>query len=402
MEKLPELLVPANNLNTLRYAIEYGADAVYIGGKNFNLRSLGQNFTVSQIRQAVEYAHKKNCRIYLTVNAVVFESELLELKEYLEELKSISLDAYIISDIGVMEMMRKINNKAKIHISTQSNVSNHLGVDFFASMGASRVNIAREISFEDLKKIIARSKIEIEVFAHGALCISYSGRCMLSKYMSGRDANKGQCAHSCRWKYHLLEESRPNLFYNITQDDKGTYIYNSRDLCLLEKMDQLVEAGVSSIKIEGRMKTENYVSQITWAYRKALDFIRDGNFSEDKKQYLIDEIKKTTHRNFTIGFMFLDDYKELEENNDVRYIKNYRFVGVVENDMIRVKNQFKKGETLEILQPSSLPFSIQIEEIEILKKGEFISSPVANPNDVIKIKNLEDLNQYAILRIKSS
>ena len=286
MDKLPELLVPANNLNTLRYAIEYGADAVYIGGKNFNLRSLGQNFTVSQIRQAVEYAHKKGCRIYLTVNACVFESELLELRDYLEELKSIALDAYIISDPGVMEMIKKINDKAKIHISTQSNVTNHLGVDFFASMGASRVNIAREIRFEDLKNIIVRSKTEIEVFAHGALCISYSGRCMLSKYMSGRDANKGQCAHSCRWRYHLLEESRPNLFYNITQDDKGTYIYNSRDLCLLEEMDQLVEAGVSSIKIEGRMKTENYVSQITWAYRKALDYIKDGNFSQDKKKYL--------------------------------------------------------------------------------------------------------------------
>ncbi len=402
MDKLPELLVPANNLNTLRYAIEYGADAVYIGGKNFNLRSLGQNFTVSQIRQAVEYAHKKGCRIYLTVNACVFESELLELRDYLEELKSIALDAYIISDPGVMEMIKKINDKAKIHISTQSNVTNHLGVDFFASMGASRVNIAREIRFEDLKKIIARSKTEIEVFAHGALCISYSGRCMLSKYMSGRDANKGQCAHSCRWRYHLLEESRPNLFYNITQDDKGTYIYNSRDLCLLEEMDQLVEAGVSSIKIEGRMKTENYVSQITWAYRKALDYIKDGNFSQDKKRYLVDEIKKTTHRNFTIGFMFLDDYRELEENNDVRYIKNYRFVGVVENDMVRVKNQFRTGETLDILQPSSLPFRIQVEEIDILKKGAFISSPVANPNDLIKIKGLEDLNQYAILRIKSS
>ncbi len=402
MHKLPELLVPANNLNTLKYAFEYGADAVYIGGKNFNLRSLGQNFTISQIREAVEYAHKKNRRIYLTVNSVVFENELQELTNYLEELKSIKVDAYIISDLAVIEIIKKINDKAKIHISTQANVTNHMGVNFFASVGASRVNIAREIRFEDLKKIITRSKAEIEVFAHGALCISYSGRCMLSKYMSGRDANKGQCAHSCRWNYYLLEESRPNLFYNITQDEKGTHIYNARDLCLMEKIDKLVEAGVASIKIEGRMKTENYVSQITWAYRKALDYIKEDNFSQDKKRYLIEEIKKTTHRNFTLGFMFLDDYREIEDNHDVRYIKNYRFVGVVEKEMIRVKNQFKTGEVLEILQPSSTPFDIKIDHINILKKGEFVSSAVANPNDLIKIQGVEGLSKYSILRIRST
>jgi U32 family peptidase len=340
-------------------------------------------------------------KVYLTVNAVVLEREIKELSAYLEELKSIDIDAYIISDFAALEIIKKINDKSKIHISTQANVTNHLGVNYYASIGASRINISREISFEDLKKIIELSKAEIEVFAHGALCISYSGRCMLSKYMSGRDANKGQCAHSCRWKYHLLEESRPNLFYNITQDEKGTYIYNSRDLCLLEKLDKLVEAGVDSIKIEGRMKTENYVSQITWVYRKALEYIKEGLFSEDKKKYLIDEIAKTTHRNFTLGFMFLEDYRELEENNDVRYIKNYRFVGVVEKGMIRVKNQFKRGETIEILEPGSMPYEFKINEMKILKKGEFISSDVANPNDFIQANGLEKLDKYAILRIKS-
>jgi U32 family peptidase len=402
MKNIPELLVPASDLNTLKYAVEYGADAIYIGGKNFNLRSLGQNFTISQIREAAEYVHQKNCKIYLAVNAVIFESEIKKLRDYLEEIKSIDIDGYIISDSGVLDMIKEINREAKVHISTQANVTNHAGVNFYAKNGASRVNIAREIKFEDLKKIISNSKAEIEVFVHGALCISYSGRCMLSKYMAGRDANKGKCAHSCRWNYFLMEESRPNLFYNIIQDDKGTHIYNSRDLCLLEKLQDLVDAGVSSLKIEGRMKTENYVSQVTWVYRSALDYIRKGEYTPERVSYLLEEVKKASHRDFTLGFMFLDDYRELEENDEVGYIKKYSFIGVMEKDMVRVKNQFRRGDTLEVLTPGCLPFEKKVEVLKVLRKGEFLDADVANPNDLVNIEGLEGLNEFSIIRVKQS
>ncbi len=407
--KIPELLVPVGNLNTLEYAIAYGADAVYLGGKKFNLRSLGSNFTVEELKKASEYAHNKNVKIYLTLNSIIFESELEELKKYLNEIKEIDFDGFIISDPGIISLINNYFKNPRIHISTQTNITNHLAVDFYSKIGASRVNIAREVKYKDLKDVIKNSKIEIEVFVHGALCISYSGRCMLSKYMSGRDANKGECAHSCRWKYYLLEEQRPNIFYNITQESDGTYIYNSRDLCLISKLDLLVQAGVSALKIEGRMKTESYISQTVWAYRKALDYIYEDKFTDENKIFLLNELNKCSHRDYTLGYMFLNDLNELEDNEGVKVCQNYKFIGVCKEKignfkipLILVKNHFNKGEVIEILEPHKMPREVTINEIKIIKNNLEFSSDEANPNDTVILKDIGNIDRYAILRKKVS
>jgi len=412
--KVPELLVPANNLNILRYAVEYGADAVYIGGRKFNLRSLGENFTLAELKKGIDYAHARGVKVYFTLNSVIFDHELKELKEYLNELKRINFDAVIVSDFGAIESLKEVIPDAKLHISTQVNTLNHLGVRFWENLGASRVNLARETKFSDLKNIIRNTNIEIEVFVHGALCISYSGRCMLSKYMAGRDANRGECAHSCRWKYYLLEEERPNLFFPIEQDVKGTHIYNSRDLCLLAKLKLLADTGVDCFKIEGRMKTENYVSLTTWVYRRALEYIKQNKFTRQKISYLMRELSKTSHRNFTEGFMFLDDYRELEENDSVHYVNEYKFVGVSighskrhNGPLIKVKNQFKQHGELDMLQPYIDPIKFKITKIILRNRnknnngGKDKEISCANPNDTVVIPDLGNVSPFAIFRVKA-
>ena len=403
--KIPELMVPANNLKILKYAVNYGADAVYVGGKKFNLRSIRGNFSLDELVEGVKYSHSKGVKLYLTLNSSVHENEVSELKRYIQDLKSIDLDGIIIADLGVMDIIKDIIPGAKIHISTQTSITNHFGVKVAEKLGASRVNLARELSFNDLKAIRKKSQLEIEVFVHGALCISYSGRCMLSKYMAGRDANKGECAHSCRWKYYLMEEQRSNLFFQIQQDANGTYIYNSRDLCLLSELDKLYIAGIDSIKIEGRMKTESYVSLVTWVYRKALDCIAEGSFTDRKKDYLLHELDKASHRNFTKGFMFSTDKKELLENDNVGYIKKYTFVGTViekksqyGEPVIGIRNQLNKDSELDILQPGKKPQKHKIDKILMASNGEEVD--VANPNDLVVIPGLVSLSPYSILRIK--
>lgn len=406
--RLPELLVPAGNLTTLKYALEFGADAVYIGGKKFNLRSYGSNFDHDDLKNAVNYTHEKNKKIYLTLNSVIFENEISEFLDFIDSIKTLKFDAYIISDPGIIPIIRKLNKEANVHISTQLNTTNHLSVNHYGSIGADRVNIAREIKFEDLKKIVQNSEIEIEVFVHGSMCISYSGRCMLSKYMTGRDANRGECAHSCRWKYYLMEEQRPNLFYNITQETDGTYIYNSRDLCLLPKLEQIVSLGVSALKIEGRMKTENYVAQTVWVYRKALDLIAENRFNKDNIEFLMTEIQKTSHRTFTLGFMFLDSFEELENNEGVTINQDYKYIGTCTDKNPETgycefvaKNQFKKGDILEILEPGNLPYCLKVNEIIIKRNNYEFLSDEANPNDIVLLKQLKKISSYSIIRKKS-
>jgi U32 family peptidase len=412
-KKIPELCVPASNLNVLKYAVAYGADAVYIGGGKYNLRTFGDNFTIGELQQGVEFAHFHNVKVYITLNAIINEHELEDLIEYVDKIKDIEFDAFIISDPVVLQLLKqKIPAaRARIHISTQISTSNSIAVDFWASQGVSRINLAREVTYSDLCNIIANKNpvtTEIEVFVHGALCISYSGRCMLSKYMSGRDANKGKCSHSCRWQYFLMEEKRQNMFFPIDQDKKGTYIYNSRDLCLLPKLDLIVDAGVDSLKIEGRMKTESYVSLTTWIYRKALQYIKEGKFTRQKISYLVKELDKATHRNFTQGFMFNDNNsdRELTENDNVGYIRNYRFVGVYKDyskkhngPIIRVKNQFKSGETIDVLQPKENPKKFVVKKMLLANNEEEIG--VANPNDLVIIKDIGEVNQYSIFRVKA-
>ncbi len=403
--KIPELMVPANNLKILKYAVNYGADAVYVGGKKFNLRSIRGNFSLDELVEGVKYAHNKGVKVYFTLNSCIHENETDDLIDYIKDLKSIGLDGIIVADLGALGLIREIIPEARVHISTQASITNHHGVKVAEKLGASRVNLAREISFNDLKVIKGKSKVEIEVFVHGALCISYSGRCMLSKYMAGRDANKGECAHSCRWNYYLMEEQRSNLFFQIQQDKSGTYIYNSRDLCLLPELNDLVGAGIDSIKIEGRMKTESYVSLVTWVYRMALDHIAEGSLTQDKIDYLMAELDKASHRNYTKGFMFLTDDTELTSNENVGYIKKYTFIGTVVEDreeyggtVIGIRNQLNKGSRLDILQPGRKPQEHIVDKIIMASTGDEVD--VANPNDIVVIPGLLDLDPYSILRIK--
>lgn len=404
-KKIPELLVPANNLNILKYAVNYGADAVYVGGKEFNLRSIRGNFSIGELEEGVRYAHKYGVKLYFTLNSIVYDHELARFRKYLNKLKTINLDGIIVSDFGALELVKEILPDRRIHISTQTNINNYLGVNFLKKLGASRVNLAREINFSDLKNIINRTNIEIEIFIHGALCISYSGRCMLSKYMTGRDANRGECAHSCRWKYYLMEEERANLFFPVEQDKRGTYIYNSRDLCLLTELKLLVEIGVDAFKIEGRIKTENYVSLTTWVYRRALDYIARNKFTDQKISYLTRELDKCSHRNFTSGFMFLKDRSELEDNDNVGYIKKYRFIGVYRDfsnkyngPIINVKNQFKVGEVIDILQPYKNPKKFMVGKM--ISVSDSTETECANPNDLVIICDLGSLSPFSIFRIK--
>jgi len=403
--KIPELMVPANNFKILKYAVNYGADAVYVGGKKFNLRSIRGNFSLDELVEGVKYAHSKGVKVYFTLNSCIHENETDDLRDYIKDLKSIDLDGIIVADLGAIELIREIIPEARIHISTQASITNHHGVKVAEKLGATRVNLAREISFNDLKVIKRKSEIEIEVFVHGALCISYSGRCMLSKYMTGRDANKGECAHSCRWNYYLMEEQRSNLFFQIQQDKSGTYIYNSRDLCLLPELKKLVAAGIDSIKIEGRMKTENYVSLVTWVYRMALDHIAEGSLTQNKIDYLMSELDKASHRNYTEGFMFLTDNTELTSNENVGYIKKYTFIGTVMGDreeyggtVIGIRNQLNKGSMLDILQPGRKPQEHRVDRIIMASTVEEVN--VANPNDIVVIPGLLGLDPYSILRMK--
>jgi putative protease len=404
-KKIPELLVPANNLNVLKYAVSYGADAVYAGGKEFNLRSTGENFTLDELREGVEYAHNYGVKFYFTLNSIIFENELPSFIHYLKELESIDFDGVIVSDSGALDMIIDYLPGRRIHISTQANIANHRAVNFFKKCGVKRINIAREISFSDLKSILNKTDIEIEVFVHGALCISYSGRCMLSKYMTGRDANKGECAHSCRWKYYLMEEKRPNMFFPAVQDRRGTYIYNSRDLCLLGKLKLLSDAGVDAIKIEGRNKSENYVGLTTWVYRKALDYIKENKYTGKEIARLTQELDKCSHRNFTEGFMFLKDKSELTDNDNVGYINKYRFAGTCagfsdrfNGPVISVRNHFCTGEVVDLLQPASNPVLFKIEKMLSARDGTEVE--YANPNDSVIICGMGKVSPFSILRIK--
>ncbi|MBM3699802.1 MAG: U32 family peptidase [Actinobacteria bacterium] len=405
--KVPELCVPAGNLRTLKYAAAYGADAVYVGGGQYNLRSFGNNFTVPELKEAVNYAHSKKIKVYLALNAIIGESELNGAREYVESIRETDFDAIIISDPGMFGIVKKMMPGMRLHISTQASISNSMAVNLWSGLGASRVNVARELAYGELCLLKKNSKTEIEVFVHGALCISYSGRCMLSKYLSGRDANKGQCSHTCRWKYYLMEEKRPNMFLPADMDKRGTYIYNSRDLCLLEKLDLIADIGVDAVKIEGRMKTENYVAQVTWVYRKALDCIKKGGFSDYNKKFLMAELDKTTHRSFTEGFMFLNDRQapELTDNDNVGYTRKYRFAGSVNSlsskynkTVITARNQVKVGDMLDVLQPGKENLEFRVLKITRADTGENIT--VANTNELIIINGLENIDEFALLRKK--
>lgn len=369
--KKPELLIPASSLEVLKVAVDYGADAVYIGGEMFSLRAKAKNFSYEDMRQGIGYAHSKGAKVYVTANITAHNEDIDGVRGYFRELLEILPDAVIISDPGVFTLAREIfDGKTEIHISTQANNVNYMTYRFWHELGASRVVSGRELSLKEIREIRDNipDELEIETFVHGAMCISYSGRCLLSNYMTGRDANKGACTHPCRWKYAVVEENRPGEYFPVFENDRGTYIFNSKDLCMIEYIPELVRAGIDSFKIEGRMKTALYVACVTRTYRKAIDDFFD---SEEKyranMEWYREEISKCTYRNFTTGFFFGKPGPDsLVYDNNV-YCRNYTYLGIaekVEEDgsfYITQRNKFRVGDEIEIMKKHSENISVKVE-----------------------------------------
>lgn len=358
--RTPELLAPAGNLEKLRVAFAYGADAVYMAGKRFGLRAFAGNFQRDEINEAVEYAHSINKKVYVTMNIFAHNEDFKDMDEYMKFLSKIGVDAAIISDPGILSLAREAMPNVPIHMSTQANNTNWRSAKFWHEQGVKRIILARELSLNEIGQIRENvpDTLEIETFVHGAMCISYSGRCLLSNVFTGRDANRGQCAHPCRWKYSIVEEKRPGEYYPVLEDDRGTYIMNSKDLCMLGHIPQLMGTGIDGFKIEGRMKSSYYVATVVQAYRREMDA-----YLEDQDGYRWDpkaiaEIQKASHRAYTTGFYFKKPAGEDHQYSDSSYIRNYDFVGMVlgydkERGLMEVeqRNAFEVGDVLEIMMP---------------------------------------------------
>ena len=371
-ERKVELLVPAGSLEVLKVAVDYGADAVYIGGQAYGLRAKADNFSIEEMKKAVKYAHAKNAKVYVTANIFAHNYDIEGMKAYFEQLKDTGVDAVLVSDPGIFMLAKEIMPDMELHISTQANNTNYLTYNFWYNMGAKRVVTARELSLVEIKQIREHipEDMEIESFMHGAMCISYSGRCLLSSYFTGRDANRGACTHPCRWKYHIVEETRPGEYMPVNEDDRGTYIFNSTDLCMIEHIPEMIDAGIDSFKIEGRMKTALYVATVARTYRKAIDdYMESPELYRSNMEYYKSEIAKCTYRQFTTGFYFgkTDQDSQIYDNNT--YIKNCTYIGnvqeVTEDGLVAFeqKNKFSVGEEIECMNFDGTNTVCRVEEI---------------------------------------
>ena len=393
INKSLELLAPAGDMEKLKTAVRFGADAVYFGGEMFSLRAGAGNFSIDEIKEAMDWLHENNARGYMTVNIYPHNGDIEPLKDYLVKIRDIPIDAFLVSDPGVMTLIKELIPGAEIHLSTQANTTNYLTAKFWAAQGCKRIVCAREMSLEELK-IMRRElpdDIEIEAFVHGAMCISYSGRCLLSNFMAGRDANKGACTHPCRWKYALVEEQRPGEYYPIEEDSRGSYILNSRDLCMIDKIPDLAEAGVYSLKIEGRMKSMYYVATVVSAYRAAIDA-----YLADPDSYVFDnawfeELCKASHREFTHGFYYNKPTDKDQNYLTSEYIRDYSFVGLVrETDpasgltTVEQRNKFGVGDTVEIFGPRTPYYEEVIKEM-YNEEGEAMES-APHPQQILRIR----------------
>lgn len=353
-----ELLIPAGSLEVLKTAVRYGADAVYIGGEAFGLRAKAHNFTIQDMQEGIAFAHEHGCKVYLTVNVFAHNRDIEGIQEYFRTLQDVPVDALIISDPGVFMMAKELLPDMEIHISTQANNTNYETYRFWYRLGARRVVSARELSLQEIGEIRRNipEDMEIESFIHGAMCISYSGRCLLSNYFTGRDANQGACTHPCRWKYAVVEEKRPGEYLPVEEDDRGTYIFNSKDLCMIEHIPEMIEAGIDSFKIEGRMKTALYVATVARTYRKAIDDYKTSpELYQKNLDYYRAEISKCTYRQFTTGFYFGKTTEDSQIYDNNTYIREYTYLGMVERTdeqgrlVLEQRNKFTVGETIEAM-----------------------------------------------------
>jgi len=355
--KKPELVAPAGNLEKLKIAIDYGADAVYIGGKKWSLRARTDNFTLSEIKKAVDYAHKRGKKIYVALNIFAHDEHFIGLENYIKKLSSIGIDAYIVSDPGIISVIQEVRPEANIHLSTQISTSNQLSAEFWGKHGIKRIVLSRELSKAEIKSITKKVKCGIEIFVHGAMCIAHSGRCLLSSFMTGRSANLGDCAQPCRWKYFLNEETRPEEYFPVFEGERGTFIFNSKDLCLIEYIPEIFKTGIHALKIEGRMKGLYYIACVTRVYRTAIDEYASNPSKYRPKKTWLNELKKISHRGYTTGFFLNKPNNEAQVYRSSSYIKNYEFVGIVKAiksniARIEVRNKMCFGDELEIIGPS--------------------------------------------------
>ena len=401
-----ELLVPASSLEVLKVAVTFGADAVYIGGDVFSLRAKAKNFSLEEIAEGVKFAHERDVRVYVTANILAHNNDLAVAKEYFEDLKATGVDALIISDPGVFEIARNVWPEVEIHISTQANNTNYGTYNFWHKLGAKRVVSARELSLEELKELRANipDDLEIETFIHGAMCISYSGRCLLSNYFTGRDANQGECTHPCRWKYAVVEEERPGEYLPIYENERGTFIFNSKDLCMIEHIPKLMEAGIDSFKIEGRMKTALYVATVARTYRKAIDdYLEDPALYDKNMPWYQDQISNCTYRQFTTGFFFGKPSNEAQIYDNNTYLKEYTYLGLVGECKdglyhIEQRNKFLVGETIEVMKPNGDNIEVEVKRITDDKGNDMDSCP--HPKQSLWIDLGIELDEYDILRRK--
>ena len=404
-----ELLIPAGSLDVLKTAVIYGADAVYIGGEAFGLRAKAHNFSKEEMKEGIAFAHTRGVKVYVTANILAHNRDLPGVEAYFEELKEVGPDALIISDPGVFAIAKRVLPHMEIHISTQANNTNYGTYLFWHQLGASRVVTARELSLAEIKEIRSRipEDMEIESFIHGAMCISYSGRCLLSNYFVGRDANQGACTNPCRWKYSIVEETRPGEYMPVYENERGTFIFNSKDLCMIGHIPEMIDAGIDSFKIEGRMKTALYVATVARTYRKAIDdYKKDPALYKANMEWYRQEIGKCTYREFTTGFYFGRPAEDAQIYDNNTYVKNYTYLGTVEQAdgrgrcRIEQKNKFSVGDSIEVMKPDGRNLMVRVAAIRDEEGNAQDSAP--HPKQVLWI-DLEpgaDLAVYDILRKK--
>ena len=401
-----ELLAPAGDLEKLKIAVLYGADAVYLGGTSFGLRAKAKNFDEDDMREGVEFAHAHGVKVYVTCNIFAHNEDFAQLPDYARFLKEINVDAVLVADPGVFSVIRETVPDLDIHISTQANNTNWHTAVFWQKLGAKRIVMARELSLKEIKGIHGNipDDLEIESFVHGAMCISYSGRCLLSNYLTGRDANKGACSHPCRWEYFVTEKTRPDEYMPIVEDERGTFIFNSKDLCMIQFIPQLAEAGIYSLKIEGRIKTAYYVGTVINAYRQAIDdYLKDPALYESKKDYYLEQVSKASYRGFTTGFYFGKPSDKDQIYTTSSYIRTYDFVGMVLDydaekglALVEQRNKFVKGDEIEFMCPADGFFKYKIDGMYTEDMQEVTEAP--HPQQKLWIKVPRPVKAFDMMR----
>lgn len=405
INKLPELLCPAGDLTRLKAAVDYGADAVYLAGEEFGMRTAASNFGIDDLKEGVKYAHDNGVKVHLACNTIPHNEEIPRLPAFLEQVNDIGVDAVISADLGTIGLVKKYAPNCELHVSVQSGICNYETANAFYNLGAKRVVLARELSLTEIAEIRAKTpkELEIEAFTHGAMCVSFSARCLLSSYMTGRDANRGDCAQPCRWSYSLMEEKRPGQLFDITETDKGTYILNANDLCMAEHLDKMRDAGIDSLKIEGRAKSHYYVAVTTNAYRGALDSLAKAESDWKCPEWVMEELNKISHRNYSQGFFF-GTPQNAQTYANAGYVRDYSVAAIVDGYkdgkiIATLKNKFLKGQEFDCLEPKAKPFIVKADTVYDEKDNEIDSAP--HPMMTVKIPYPHPVKKGSLLRMKA-